>query len=316
MAGSPSRLFNVAVVGATGVVGQELLKILAQRHFPIGSLRALASGRSAGSRLPYNGSSVEVEELTEDAFGGIDVAFFAVGSAQSLEFAPVAVEAGALVIDKSGAWRTKENVPLVVPEVNASRIGENEGIISVPNCCTIPLVMVVDQVRQEAGVERVVVATYQSASGAGKDLVKELADQTQAIGEGREPAVGVIPTNSPTTSSPGAGRHDAEDYNDEEVKLVEESRKILEDPDLRLVATCVRVPVPVGHGEAVFIETSRPLSPDRARELLAAAPGSRSRTTRRARSTRRRRRRAGPTRSTSAGSAATLRSRTGSRSGW
>jgi aspartate-semialdehyde dehydrogenase len=273
VADSPSRLFNVAVVGATGVVGQELLKVLAQRHFPIASLRAFASGRSAGSKLRYNGGSVEVEELTERAFGGIDLAFFAVGSAQSLEFAPAAVEAGALVIDKSGAWRTKENVPLVVPEVNANRIGENEGIISVPNCCTIPLVMVVDQLRREAGVERVVVATYQSASGAGKDLVKELADQTRAIAEGREPVPSIYPHQLAYNVVPGGWTPDEEDYNDEEVKLVNESRKILEDPALRLVATCVRVPVPVGHGEAVFIETSRPLSPDRARELLAAAPG-------------------------------------------
>jgi len=273
VAGSPSRLFNVAVVGATGVVGQELLKILAQRHFPIAGLRALASGRSAGSRLPYNGGSVEVEELTESAFAGIDVAFFAVGGAQSLEFAPAAVEAGALVIDKSSAWRAKENVPLVVPEVNRRRIGESEGIISVPNCCTVPLVMVVDQIRQAAGVERVVVATYQSASGAWKDLVQELADQTLAIAEGRAPVAGVYPHQLAYNVVPGGWTPDEEDYNDEEVKLVKESRKILEDPELRVVATCVRVPVPVGHGEAVFIETSRPLSPDRARELLAAAPG-------------------------------------------
>jgi len=203
VAGSPSRLFNVAVVGATGVVGQELLKVLAQRHFPIASLRALASGRSAGSRLAYNGGSVEVEELTENAFGGIDLAFFAVAGAQSLEFAPAAVEAGALVIDKSGTWRMKENVPLVVPEVNGNRIGENEGIIAVPNCCTIPLAMVVDQVRREAGVERVVVATYQSASGAGKDLVRELAEQTRAIAEGRQPVASVYPHQLAYNAVPG-----------------------------------------------------------------------------------------------------------------
>jgi aspartate-semialdehyde dehydrogenase len=273
VAGSPSRLFNVAVVGATGVVGQELLRVLAQRHFPIRGLKALASGRSAGGRLPYNGGSVEIEELTEASFAGIDVAFFAVGSAQSLDYAPAAVEAGALVIDKSGTWRMKENVPLVVPEVNANRITESEGIISVPNCCTIPLAMVVDQVRREAGVERVVVATYQSASGAGKDLLKELAEQTQAIAGGRRPPVAVYPHQLAYNVVPGGWTPDAEDYNDEEVKLVNESRKILEDPNLRVVATCVRVPVPVGHGEAVFIETSRPLAPTRARELLAAAPG-------------------------------------------
>ena len=177
----------------------------------------------------------------------------------------------------------KENVPLVVPEVNGEDIRDNEGIIANPNCCAIPLTMVVDPIRREVGIERLVVATYQSASGAGKDLVKELAEQTRAIAEGRQPVASVYPYQLAYNVVPGGWRPDADGYNEEEVKIVNETRKILQDPALRLVATCVRVPVPVGHGEAVFIETSRPLSPGScSRAPSRRAWDQRSRTTPRA----------------------------------
>ena len=273
MASSPIRRFNVAIVGATGMVGHELLKVLAQRNFPAVSIRALASERSAGARLLYDGTEVEVETLTEDSFKDIDIAFFAAGGAQSLQFAPLAVNAGALVIDKSGAWRMQESVPLVVPEINFGRIADSEGIISVPNCCTIPLTMVLEPLRRAVGLERVVISTYQSASGAGKDLVQELDDQVHAFAEGRRPEARVYPHQLFHNVVPGGWTPEEEGYNDEEVKLVKETRKILEDPDLRVAVTCVRVPVPIGHSEAVFVEMSQPLTPEAAREVLAAFPG-------------------------------------------
>jgi aspartate-semialdehyde dehydrogenase len=268
-----SRRFNVAVVGATGVVGQEMLKVLHQRHFPTAQVRALASGRSAGQTVPFNGSSVAVEALDEQSFASVDVALFSAGAGISKEFAPIAVEAGALVIDNSSAWRMAENCPLVVPEVNAEDIRENEGIIANPNCCAIPLTMVLDPIRRAAGLERVVVATYQSASGAGKPLVEELELQTRVIAEGGRPVPSVYPKQLAYNVVPGGWTMEADGYNEEEVKIVNETRKILHHPDLRVAVTCVRVPVPVGHGEAVFLETREPIAPEQVRELLAAAPG-------------------------------------------
>lgn len=274
MASSASRRFNVAVVGATGMVGHELLKVLSERHFPAAGIRALASERSAGTALPYNGSSVVVETLSEESFRDIDIAFFAVGSSQSLHYAPFAVDDGALVIDKSGAWRMEDNVPLVVPEINADQIASSEGIISVPNCCTIPLTMVLEPLRKVAPIERVVISTYQSASGAGKDLVQELEDQVQAIAGGRPPEHRVYPHQLVHNVVPGGWAMEGDEgYNEEEVKLVNETRKILAAPELPIAVTCVRVPVPVGHSEAVFIQFAEPLSPDAAREVLAAFPG-------------------------------------------
>ena len=268
-----SRRFNIAVVGATGVVGQEMLKVLKQRDFPVGEIRALASERSSGQQIPFDGTTLDVQALDRDSFRDIDIALFSAGAGLSLDFAPLAVEAGALVVDNSSAWRMAENCPLVVPEVNAADIADNEGIIANPNCCAIPLTMVLAPLRRVAGLERVIVSTYQSASGAGKPLVLELAEQTRAIAEGRAPQVSVYPHQLAYNVVPGGWTMEEGGYNEEEVKLVNETRKILHEPGLRLVATCVRVPVPIGHGEAVFIETGRRLTPDEVREILGAAPG-------------------------------------------
>ena len=264
---------NVAVVGATGVVGQEMLKVLSQRRFPARSIRALGSERSAGSEVAYNGSRLKVEPLDDDSFKGIDLALFAASSDVALIHAPAAVEAGSLVVDNSSAWRMKENVPLVVPEVNANDIDDNEGIIANPNCCAIPLTVVLEPLRQRAGLERVHVATYQSASGAGKALVDELADQTRAIAEGKKPSVDVYSHQLAYNVVPGGWKPEAEGYNEEEMKIVGETRKILHEPELRIAATCVRVPVPIGHGEAVFVELREMLSAADCRELLGSAPG-------------------------------------------
>ena len=268
-----SKRLNVAVVGATGMVGQEMLRVLAQRMFPSERILALASERSKGLTIPYNGSSITVEPLEENAFKGIDVALFATSGDLALIHGPAAAESGALVIDNSSAWRMKQNVPLVVPEVNSDDIKDNEGIIANPNCCTIPLTVVLNPLRSAVGVERVVMSTYQSASGAGRALVDELEEQTKAIAEGSEPPVVAYPYQLAYNVVPGGWRPEPDGYNEEETKIVNETRKILHNPDLRIVATCVRVPVPVGHGEAVFIETHDKITADEARTLFGESPG-------------------------------------------
>jgi aspartate-semialdehyde dehydrogenase len=268
-----SKRLNVAVVGATGMVGQEMLKVLSQRGFPTERVIALASERSKGMTVAYNGSRLAVAPLREDSFKGVDIALFAASSDIALMYAPIAVEAGAIVIDNSSAWRMKENVPLVVPEVNRDDIASNEGIIANPNCCAIPLTVVLSPLHKKVGVERVLVSTYQAASGAGKALVDELEEQTKAIAAGTEPQTAVYPHQLAYNVVPGGWRPEAEGYNEEEVKIVNETRKIMHLPDLRIVATCVRVPVPVGHGESVFVETVELISADDVRTLLRSAPG-------------------------------------------
>jgi aspartate-semialdehyde dehydrogenase len=255
------------------MVGNEMLRVLAQRKFPVERVIALASERSRGLTVPYNGATIPVEEITESAFKGVDVALFAASGDIALMYGPVAAESGALVIDNSSAWRMKENVPLVVPEVNAEDIREHDGIIANPNCCAIPLTVILNPLKQNVGLERVLISTYQSASGAGRMLVDELEDQTKAIAQGQEPSVAAYPHQLAYNVVPG-GWHLAEGgYNEEEVKIVNETRKILHEPELRIVATCVRVPVPVGHGESVFVETKEKISADDARGLLVTSRG-------------------------------------------
>jgi len=255
------------------MVGQETLRILAQRNFPAEKVIALASERSAGLTVAYNGSQLQVQPISEDAFNGIDLALFAASADIALMYAPIAAEKGALVIDNSSAWRMRDNVPLVVPEVNAEDLRHHEGIVANANCCAIPLTVVLKPLHDKAGVERVLVSTYQSASGAGRALIDELEEQTQAIAAGTEPPVNVYPYQLAYNVVPGGWRHEADGFNEEEVKIVNETRKMLHLPDLRIAATCVRVPVPVGHGESVFVETRDPITPDEFRTLMGAAPG-------------------------------------------
>ena len=269
----PTEGLNVAVVGATGVVGQEMVRVLKQRKFPVARLKALASERSAGSEVCWNGSTIPVEALAEGSFEGVDVALFSAGSGVSRAYAPIAAETGALVVDNSSAWRMQQNVPLVVPEVNHQDIPDNEGIIANPNCCTIPLTVALEPLRRAAGLKRVVVATYQSASGAGRALLDELEEQTRAIAAGHAPEVRVYPHQLAHNVVPGGWPAEGEGHNEEEVKIVSETRKIMHHPDLPVVATCVRVPVPIGHGEAVFVETERELGADEARAVLREAEG-------------------------------------------
>lgn len=268
-----SRRFDVAVVGATGVVGREMLRVLAGREFPAAHVHAVATQRSAGSSLPYDGHELTVEAIRPEVFDGIQLALFSAGAGASREWAPIAVERGALVVDNSSAWRMAENCPLVVPEVNPGDIADSEGIVANPNCCAIPLSMVLDVIRKQAGLGRVVVSTYQAASGAGRKLVDELSEQTRAVAAGAEPRAETYPKPLAYNVVPGGWKPAADGYNEEEVKIVAETRKILHEPELPVAVTCVRVPVPTGHGEAVFIETEDELTPERAREVLAAAPG-------------------------------------------
>src|SRR5262245_15444741 len=244
---------SVGVVGATGAVGGVLLGILQERG--LGEPRLFASTRSAGTDIDGR----PVEEATPDALAGagVDVFFFAIGASASRELAPHAARGGAVVLDKSSAWRMDPDVPLVVPEVNGERALEHQGIVAVPNCCSIPLTVVLEPLREEAGLARVRVATYQSASGAGRRRMDDL--RATAAGE-QDLAMD--------------WDYDGEEF-DEETKIREEARKILELPKLPVSATCVRVPVLVGHSEAVWVETERPLSADRARERLGSAPSGR-----------------------------------------
>jgi aspartate-semialdehyde dehydrogenase len=255
------------------MVGQAMLSILAERNFPAASIKALASERSKGLTVRYNGSSITIEPIEANAFKGIDLALFAASTDIALMYAPIAAEAGALVIDNSSAWRMKENVPLVVPEVNPEDIRDNEGIIANPNCCAVPLTVVLHPLRNAVGIERVLVSTYQSASGAGRALVEELEEQTKAIAGGTEPQVVVYPYQLAYNVVPGGWHPEAEGYNEEEVKIVNETRKILHMPGLPIAATCVRVPVPIGHGESVFLETRDKITADEVRTLFATAPG-------------------------------------------
>jgi len=255
------------------MVGSEMLKILVQRQFPVDKVRVFASERSVGKQVPYNGRSLHVERLDESSFKDTQVVMFAAGADISLMYGPIAAEAGALVIDKSSAWRMKANVPLVVPEVNGGDIADNEGIIASPNCTTIPLTMILEPLRQRVGVERVIVSTYQAASGAGRPLANELQEQTEAIAAGKKPEVSVTTHQLAYNVIPGGWKPQQYGYNEEEMKLVNETRKILHDPELRIAATCVRVPVQVGHSESVFIETRDAIEPEDVRSLLEHAPG-------------------------------------------
>jgi aspartate-semialdehyde dehydrogenase len=265
--------YVVAVVGATGVVGREMLEILEERHFPVAELVPLASERSAGERLSFNGKDVVVRGLDENSFKGVDVALFSAGAERSLAFAPAAVKAGAIVIDNSSAFRMDPRVPLIVPEVNAHAVGRHSGIISNPNCSTICLVMALKPIHDRAKVRRVVATTFQSVSGTGKDAVDELAGQTVALLNFRDVVKKVYPHQIAFNCLPHIGGFLDNGYTTEEMKMSNETRKILEDDSIRVTATAVRVPVFRCHSEAVNIETDTKLSANEARAVLSAAPG-------------------------------------------
>lgn len=266
---------RVAVVGATGAVGRQMLRCLYRRSFPVAEVVALASSRSAGAEVSFGDEVVKVRALGPDSFRGVDLALFSAGADVSREQAPQAVAAGAVVVDNSSAWRLAPDVPLVVPEVNAAALAGHAGIVANPNCSTIQLVVALAPLHHRAGLRRVVVSTYQSASGAGQRAVDELLSQTAAaIDPERHPMPpDVHPKTLAFNCVPQVDAFLGDGATKEERKMVLESRKILGAPSLPLHATCVRVPVERGHCESVNVELERALSPDEARAVLAQAPG-------------------------------------------
>ena len=265
--------YTVAVVGATGAVGTEMIDILAERKFPVGELRPLASARSAGDRVSFHDRDLVLRELTKDSFEGVDIALFSAGADISREYAPIAAKAGAVVIDNSAAWRMGKDVPLVVPEVNRGDIAKHKGIIANPNCSTIQLVVTLKPLHDAARIKRVVVTTLQSVSGTGKEAMDELLEETQALLSFKEPEPKVYPHQIAFNCLPHIDDFLPSGYTREEMKLLDETRKIMGDDSIRVTATTVRVPVYVGHSESVNIETEKKLSANEARAILCEAPG-------------------------------------------
>jgi aspartate-semialdehyde dehydrogenase len=266
--------YRVGVLGATGLVGTTILDLLAQRDFPVAELTVFASERSAGKAIEWGDEELEVHALSEGSIQGLDVVLSSAGGAVSAEWTPKLVEAGAVVVDNTSHWRMHDDVPLVVAEVNPDDLAAHKGIVANPNCSTMQMVVALKPLYDAAGIERLVISTYQAVSGTGKAAIDELRDQSTAVLDGGNPVASVYPHQIAFNALPQAGSFaEGDDHTDEERKLIGETRKILGDAEIRVSATCVRVPVLTGHSEAVNVETREPLDPERARELLAAAPG-------------------------------------------
>jgi aspartate-semialdehyde dehydrogenase len=271
-----SRGRVVAIAGATGAVGEVLLDILAQRNFPISELRPLASERSAGTTITFRGKKLAVELARPEAFDGVDFVFFAATGALSKQLAPEVAKRGGIAIDKSGTWRMDPQVPLVIPEINGAAVEKHQGIIASPNCTTTPFVMALAPLRALGKLKRAVVTTFQSASGAGAPGVDELDEQLKAIAAGQPvPKPKTFKAQIANNVVPLCETFRDDAYSTEEVKLLHETRKILEDPSLDVAMTCVRVPVPVGHSSTILLETEPAITPAQARAALAAFPGVR-----------------------------------------
>ncbi len=269
-----SKLWNVAVVGATGAVGNQMIECLEERNFPVGKIKYLASARSAGEVMEFKGKPVLVEELTHDSFEGVDIALFSAGGDRSREFCPSAARAGAVCIDNSSAWRMDPDVPLVVPEVNPHAIARytNKGIIANPNCSTIQMVVALKPLHDYAAIKRIVVSTYQAVSGTGKKAIDELRVQTGELLNGRPAKCEIYPHRIAFNCLPQIDSFEPNGYTREEMKMVFETKKIME-AEIRTTATTVRVPVFYGHSESVNIETEKKITVAKAMELLKDAPG-------------------------------------------
>lgn len=267
--------YTIAIVGATGLVGQEMLKILEERNFPVGSLTLLASERSTGSSLSFKGKSVKVSLLSDATFEGIDIGLFSPGASVSAVYAPKAASEGCTVIDNTSQFRMDKDVPLVVPEVNPHAIKgyRKKGIIANPNCSTIQMVVALKPIHDAAGIKRVVVSTYQSTSGAGKDAMDELLKQTKAILNHEEPESKVFPHRIAFNCLPQIDVFLDNRYTKEEMKMIKETQKIFEDDSIQITATTVRVPVFIGHSESINIETEKKIGAEEAIKILSSAPG-------------------------------------------
>lgn len=267
------KTYNVAIVGATGLVGQEFIKILQQRKFPVANLRLLASDRSAGRRMLFEGTEITVEETAAASFKGIDIALFSAGVEVSTYFAPIAAKAGAVVIDNSAAWRMVEDVPLVVPEVNPEDAFKHKGIIANPNCSTIQMVVALYPLHKVSPIKRIIVDTYQSVSGTGAAAMEELSAQTRLVLEGKAVVPHVYHHQIAFNLLPEIDVFLDNGYSKEEWKMINETRKIMHAPDIAISATCVRVPVYIGHSEAIHVEFANRITAEEARRILANAPG-------------------------------------------
>ncbi len=269
------KSLKVAVVGATGAVGNLMVKVLEERSFPVGELTLLASARSLGKTLPFKGTELPVHELREDSFTGIQVALFSAGGSISKKFAPIAAAAGCVVIDNSSAFRMDPTVPLIVPEVNPEAVAPHPNIIANPNCSTIQMVVALKPIYDAVGIKRIVVTTFQAVSGTGKRAIEELRQQVADLVQGREVRREIYPYQIAFNCFPHIGAFLDNGYTEEEMKMVNETRKIFSDPEIAVCATTVRVPVYFGHSESVNIETRTPIGLDRVRSLLEKAPGVR-----------------------------------------
>ena len=267
--------YNVAVVGATGAVGEQMRQVLEEREFPVAELRLLASERSAGQFLPFRDRQIRVDILTEDSFQDIDIGLFSAGGSVSAKFAPAAVRSGAVVIDNTGNFRMEPDIPLVVPEVNAREIAnyKRRGIIANPNCSTIQMVVALKPIHDAARIKRVVVSTYQSVSGAGRQAMEELSEQVAALFNGRDVEMEKFPHQIAFNCIPHIDVFVDGGYTKEEVKMINETRKILDEPSLPVTATTVRVPVFCSHSESVNVETEKKLTAADVRAILREAPG-------------------------------------------
>ena len=264
---------HVAIVGATGAVGIEMIKVLERRNFPVGELTLLASARSAGKTLVYKGQTIAIKELTEDSFAGVDIALFSAGGGITKQFAPAAVKAGCVVVDNSSAYRQDPEVPLVVPEINAGDVANHKGILANPNCSTAITLMALYPLHQEFGVHRIFASTYQAVSGSGAQAIKELDRQVSQIVRGEEVTTEVYPHQIAFNALPQVDSFLDTGYTKEEMKMENEGRKIMHHANFRASVTCVRIPVYRAHSIAVSAEFEKPVSVARAREVLLAAPG-------------------------------------------
>jgi aspartate-semialdehyde dehydrogenase len=266
--------YRVGVLGATGLVGTTILELLAARGFPAREIVPFASERSAGKEIEWNGEALTCRVLADETIGDLDLVLSSAGGSISAEWVPKLVEAGAVVVDNTSFFRMRDDVPLVVSEVNPEALESHSGIVANPNCSTMQMVVALKPLHAEAGIERLVVSTYQAVSGTGKAAIDELRDQSRAVLDGGEVSASIYPHQIAFNPLAQAGSFaDGDDHTDEERKLINETRKILGDPEIKVSATCIRVPVVTGHSEAVNVETREPLSAHRARELLEAAPG-------------------------------------------
>jgi len=278
---SERKGYKVAVVGATGAVGQQMIQTLESRDFPVSELLLLSSSRSAGTKVTYKGNEITVQEAKPDSFEGVDIALFSAGGSVSKAFAPEAVKRGAIVVDNTSAFRMDENIPLVVPEVNEADLHSHNGIIANPNCSTIQMVVALEPLRQNFGLEKIIVSTYQAVSGAGAAAVQELEEQTQAILNGDQYEPKILPVKSAEkhyqiafNAIPQIDTFVDNGFTYEEMKMINETKKIMHMPELQVAATCVRLPVGTGHSESVYVELSQGgVTAAQVKELLADAPG-------------------------------------------